>query len=142
MKDKRISKLAYNLINYSCALKKGEKVLIEAFGVDNALVNACVEEAEKIGAFPFVTLRDHSVIRAMLSNSNEEHLKLWAKYDVYRDEKTWSSARSLYILTADYNFTKNLKLQMNLTRVNDRAVNSLGGDGDYNMADLQVYVRF
>ena len=83
MKDPRISKLAYNLINYSCALKKGEKVLIEAFGVDNALVNACVEEAEKIGAYPFVTIRDHSVIRAMLSSSNEEHLKLWAKYDSF-----------------------------------------------------------
>ena len=71
-----------------------------------------------------------------------QKVKLWAKYDVYRDARTWDSARSLYILTADYNFTKNLKLQLNLTRVNDRIVNTAGGDGDYNMADLQVYVRF
>ena len=80
MQDPRIRKLAYNLVNYSCDLKKGEKVLIEAFGVENALVKACVEEARKIGAYPFVTLRDHAVIRAMLENTDERHQKLWAKY--------------------------------------------------------------
>ena len=30
MTDERINLLAKNLINYSCALKKGEKVIIEA----------------------------------------------------------------------------------------------------------------
>ena len=30
MQDQRINQLAKGLINYSCALKKGEKVLIEA----------------------------------------------------------------------------------------------------------------
>ena len=79
---------------------------------------------------------------AMVGVPIGEKVKLWAKYDVYRDTKEWDSARSLYILTADYNFHKNLKLQMNYTRVNDRAVNSLGGDGDYNTLDLQLYVRF
>ena len=83
MKDSRIQKLAYNLVNYSCSLKKGEKILIEAFGIEPALVNACVEEARKVGAYPFVTLRDHSVQRAMLMNTDEEHMKLWAKYDSY-----------------------------------------------------------
>ncbi len=83
MKDPRISKLAYNLINYSCSLKKGEKILIEAFGIDNELVKACVEEARKIGAYPFVTLRDHAVQRSMINNTDEEHQKLWAKYDSF-----------------------------------------------------------
>ena len=83
MKDPRISKLAYNLINYSCSLKKGEKILIEAFGIENALVKACVEEARKIGAYPFVTLRDHAVQRAMIKDTDEEHQSLWAKYDAF-----------------------------------------------------------
>ena len=73
MKDLRIQKLAYNLINYSCSLKKGEKVLIEAFGIENDLVKALVEEARKIGAYPFVTLRDHAVQRAMIKDTDEEH---------------------------------------------------------------------
>ena len=42
MQDLRINKLAENLINYSCSLKKGEKVLIEAKGIDYMLVNALV----------------------------------------------------------------------------------------------------
>ena len=71
-----------------------------------------------------------------------DKIKVWGKYDVYRDTREWDSARSLYILTADYNFHKNLKLQLNYTRVNDRLVNNTGGDGDYNQVDLQLYVRF
>ena len=39
MTDPRIEKLAYNLINYSCSLKKGEKILIEAKGIDYMLVS-------------------------------------------------------------------------------------------------------
>ena len=38
MKDPRIEKLAKLLINYSVSLKKGEKILIEAFDVDYMLV--------------------------------------------------------------------------------------------------------
>ena len=45
MKDPRIEKLAYNLINYSVKLQKGEKLLIENFGLQRELVNALVKEA-------------------------------------------------------------------------------------------------
>ena len=31
--DERIKKLAYNLVNYSCRVQKGEKVLISCSGV-------------------------------------------------------------------------------------------------------------
>lgn len=71
-----------------------------------------------------------------------DKVTLWGRYDVYRDEKSWETSRNLYVLAADYNFHKNLKLQLNYTRVNDRAVNTAGGDGDYNLLDLQLYVRF
>jgi aminopeptidase len=40
MKDSRIEKLAKNLINYSVQLQKGEKVLIENFGLQRELVTA------------------------------------------------------------------------------------------------------
>ena len=81
MKDERILKLAKNLVNYSCAVKKGEKVMIEAFGIPNDLVKALVSEVYLAGGYPFVYLRDHAVIRAMLKDCNEEYCKLWAKYD-------------------------------------------------------------
>ena len=81
MSDPRILKLAKNLVNYSCKVKKGEKVMIEAFGIPNDLVKALVKETYNAGGYPFVYLRDHAVMRAMLMDCNEEYCNLWAKYD-------------------------------------------------------------
>ncbi|MBR1983977.1 MAG: aminopeptidase [Clostridia bacterium] len=84
MQDLRINKLAYNLVNYSCALKKGEKVLIEAKGIDYMLVNALIKEVYKVGAFPFVEMFDNRVSRELLLGETEEYAKLKAKYATYR----------------------------------------------------------
>ncbi len=84
MQDLRINKLAKNLINYSCALKKGEKVLIEAKGVDYMIVNALVREAYAVGAYPFVEIYDNRVTRELLLGETEELAKLRAKYDAFR----------------------------------------------------------
>ena len=84
MQDQRINQLAKNLINYSCALKKGEKVLIEAKGIDYMLVNALIKEAYKVGAYPFVALYDNRVTRELLMGQDENLAKLRAKYDGYR----------------------------------------------------------
>jgi len=59
VKDPRIEKLARNLINYSVQLQKGEKVLIENFGLQRELVTALVKEAYAAGGYPFVLLKDH-----------------------------------------------------------------------------------
>lgn len=84
MTDERINLLAKNLINYSCALKKGEKVLIEAKGVDYMLVNALIKETYKVGGYPFVEIFDNRVSRELLLGETEELAKLRAKYDGYR----------------------------------------------------------
>lgn len=84
MINEDIKKLAHNLVNYSCALKKGEKVLIDAIGVPNDLPIAIVEEAYKVGAYPFVNVIDNSIQRAIYSGLNEEQTKLWADIDSVR----------------------------------------------------------
>ena len=84
MTDKRIEKLAENLINYSCSLKKGEKILIEAKGVDYMIVNALVKQVYKVGGFPFVEIYDNRVTRELLMGTNEEHAKLKAEFDAFR----------------------------------------------------------
>lgn len=84
MQDPRIEKLAANLINYSCALKKGEKVLIEAKGIDYMLVNALIKETYAAGAYPFVELFDNRVTRELLMGESEELAKLRARYDAFR----------------------------------------------------------
>lgn len=84
MYDQRINKLANSLINYSCELKKGEKVLIEAKGIDYMLVNALVKEAYKVGAYPFVEIYDNRITRELLLGNTPELAKLKAKYDSFR----------------------------------------------------------
>ena len=84
MTDARIEKLAKNLVNYSCDLKKGEKILIEAKGIDYMLVNAIIKEVYAVGAFPFVEIYDNRVSRELLLGETEEYAKLKAKYDGYR----------------------------------------------------------
>lgn len=83
MIDNRILTLAHNLVSYSVNAQKGEKVLIEAFGIDNQLVCALVDEVYAHGAYPFVALRDNVVQRSLIRNANEVQLNLWAKYDGY-----------------------------------------------------------
>lgn len=81
MRDPRISKLANNLINYSLKLKKGEKVLIENFGIQRELVKAIVEEAYKAEAYPFVSLKDHQIDRALLMGAEKEQYEMLATFE-------------------------------------------------------------
>ncbi|MFD0051104.1 aminopeptidase [Actinomycetes bacterium NPDC127524] len=81
MKDPRIEKLAKNLINYSVKLQKGEKVLIENFGLQRELVNALVKEAYAAGGYPFVLLKDHKVDRSLLMGAQEEQFNLMAQFE-------------------------------------------------------------
>ena len=84
MKDPRITTLAHNLINYSCELKPGEKVLIETEGIELPLVKELVKEAYLAKAIPFVTLKDHEVERAILMEATKEQLEMMAKYESMR----------------------------------------------------------
>lgn len=84
MTDPRIKKLASILVNYSCDLRKGEKILIEARGIDYQLVTAIVEEVYKAGGFPFVSMEDMRVSRAIRMGMTEELAKAMAKYDSAR----------------------------------------------------------
>ena len=86
MRDPRIEKLADVLVNYSVNCKKGEKVLIEARGIDNALVNAIVEKVFAAGGYPFVDVIDLSVERALMLGTSKKHCELRAKYAKYRME--------------------------------------------------------
>lgn len=81
MKDARIDQLAKNLITYSCKLQKGEKVLIENFGLQKELVTALVREAYAAGAYPFVSIKDQSVDRALLMGAKEEQYEMIAKFE-------------------------------------------------------------
>lgn len=54
MHDARIDQLARQLIRYSTALKKGEKVLLDLYDVPDAIGLALIREARAKGALPFL----------------------------------------------------------------------------------------
>ena len=81
MVDPRVKQLAGNLIRFSCKLKQGEHVLIEAYDGCLELVRELVHEAYRAGALPHVWLRDAGVNRALALGAKEEQLALDAKVD-------------------------------------------------------------
>jgi len=56
MVDPRIKQLAKNLVNYSCRVQKGEKVLIDTTCVDDMFVECLVEAVYEAGGLPYVTV--------------------------------------------------------------------------------------
>lgn len=66
---------------------------------------------------------------------NKMHVK--ARYDCYRDQKTWDSSKTFYEIGADYLFSKNVQLNIEYARVNERATHS-----NYNLVDVELDFRF
>ena len=63
-----------------------------------------------------------------------------ARYQCYRDNKEWNRAKTMYEVGCNYFFTKNLQLNFEYARVNDR---TLAADKhNYNFVDLELDFRF
>ena len=86
MIDPRITKLADTLVNYSCAVKPGEKILIEAIDVPHEFTAECVRLAREAGGSPLVTLKSNQVQRALLLAGSEEQWQLIADVEKHRME--------------------------------------------------------
>ena len=65
------------------------------------------------------------------------HVK--ARYDCYRDQKTWDSSKTFYEIGADYLCNKNVQINVEYARVNDR---TLAGKHNYNLVDVELDFRF
>jgi hypothetical protein len=65
-------------------------------------------------------------------------LKLYAKYDVYRDQATWDSAQTVWAFAPNMQIHKNLMLQLQYNYVDNRLVPGQ----KYNEFWAEVYVRF
>ena len=81
--DERMKVLAKQLVNYSIAAKKGDKVYLEYIGADTEpLARAIIKEIYAAGALPFVHFQEPRVQREMLMNCDEEQVKFMAKLAV------------------------------------------------------------
>ncbi len=63
--DPRFNQLAAGLVGFSTDLKKGERVLIDAFDVPDAMVIALIRAARARGAFPYVQINRARISREM-----------------------------------------------------------------------------
>lgn len=80
--DVRIEKLAYNLVNYSCKVKEGDKVYVHYTGEKTQdLARAIVKEVYKCGGFPFAHYTDTRMQREILLNADSSQLELMGKID-------------------------------------------------------------
>ena len=61
-----------------------------------------------------------------------------ARYQCYRDNKEWNHAKTMYEVGVNYFFTKNLQMNFEYARVNERSL----AKPNYNFVDLELDFRF
>lgn len=87
MHDPRIDKLANLLLDHSCRIQRGERVLVEAFDLpDPTLVCRLVEGAAQRGAVPLVSWKSNAVLRSLYKTATEESMKLAGQFESARME--------------------------------------------------------
>jgi aminopeptidase len=87
MSDPRYTKLAEVLTGFSCELKKGERVLIDAFDVPDTFVLTLVKAARALGAIPYVNLQKARITRELLKGASTEQYQLTADIELARMQK-------------------------------------------------------
>lgn len=80
MHDARIDALAKQLVRYSTALKKGEKVLIDLYDVPDSIGLALIREARAKGALPFIRIHQSRLSREMLKGAEDAQYSVVAKH--------------------------------------------------------------
>ena len=87
MSDPRYAKLARLLVEYSIALKKGERVLVEATDVPDEFSVELMRAIRRAGAIPLIELRHTRVTREILRDTDERHARLVREVEMFRMKK-------------------------------------------------------
>jgi aminopeptidase len=82
--DPRFTELAKGLTGFSTSLKKGERALIDAFDVPDAMVIALVRAIRARGAHPYVQIHRARVTRELTLGAEEEQFRPHAEVELDR----------------------------------------------------------
>ena len=83
MLDPRIRQLSEVLIDHSCKLQSGEKIMIEAFDLpDPAMVCCLVELARERGGRPHVSWKNNLITRSLVKSGDEATFSLLGDIEV------------------------------------------------------------
>ena len=84
MLDPRFTQLAQNLTGFSTRLKPGEKVLIDAFDVPDAMIIELLRATRERGAIPYVNLNHARVSREMALEATEDQMRTHGAIELQR----------------------------------------------------------
>jgi len=84
MTDPRYTKLAKLLVNYSTALKKGDRILLDMIDVPDEFSIELVRAVRAAGGTPLVEVRHTRVSRELLMEMNDQHAALVRDIEMFR----------------------------------------------------------
>ena len=87
MLDPRYPKLANLLVNYSTALKKGERCLVDATDIPDEFAVELMRAIRRAGAIPLIELRHSRVAREILRETDSRHASLVRDIEMFRMKK-------------------------------------------------------
>jgi aminopeptidase len=87
MTDPRYLKLAKLLVDYSTALKKGDRILLDMIDVPDEFTVELIRAVRKAGAIPIVETRHTRVGRELLREMDETHATLSREIEMFRMKK-------------------------------------------------------
>jgi len=85
--DPRLNRLAATLTDFSTSLKIGERVLIDAVDVPEAMIVALIRAARRRGARPFAMIHDARISRELLHGADEAQYAPHAAVELARMKK-------------------------------------------------------
>jgi aminopeptidase len=85
--DPRYNDLAAGLINFSTQLKKGERVLIDAFDIPDAMVISLIRATRAAGAHPYVNIHRARITREIMLGAAEAQFAPHAEVELARMQK-------------------------------------------------------
>jgi len=87
MTDPRYTKLAKLLVEYSTALKKGDRVLLDMIDVPDEFSIELMRATRKAGATPLIEVRHTRITREIQRDTNEKHATLVRDVELFRMKK-------------------------------------------------------
>src|SRR5262245_33817490 len=87
MTDPRYTKLAKLLVEYSTALKKNDRVLLDLMDTPDEFGVELIRAARKVGAMPTIAVRHTRLNREMLRDTNAAHASLDRDLELFRMKK-------------------------------------------------------
>ena len=87
MTDPRFKKLAKLLVEYSTALEKGERVLLDMIDVPDEFSVELMRASRNVGATPLIEVRHTRINREIIRETNDAHSLLVRDIEMFRMKK-------------------------------------------------------